>query len=248
MSDHLQMDALLRTAFSEIRDLEPTADDVTAVVRAAHAIGVRRRRPSRRRLLVAVAASLSLVGGVPLAIPDSREAIFEVFGDVGRFLSGGPFPGEPVPADERPGQLNWFGGASAASGSVIARQGDFRVVAYRDPATGYACMGYGLAIEECRPDSDWADQLAGQTVVLRGPFLQPDATGRLPLVGVVADAVVAVELRYHDGSFERVDGVAHGFAVFGDPSRDPRRLVAFGEDGAQLVSLPVADRQWVFGP
>lgn len=246
MSTSRHLDELLELAYADIRAMEPTEAEIAAVLRRG--APSRPRRTSRRRIVAIAFTSLLLASGTVFAIPQTRDAILGAFGDIGRFVTGGDPPGTAVPRGERLGELNWFEGGSPDSGSVIARSGDVRLVAFRNTTTGYACFGYGLSIEECRPDGDWVDQLSQSVVLLRGPTPQPDSVGRLPLFGFVSDSVTRVELEYADGSSDRPTDVKHGFVVMGDPARVPHTLVAFDAAGDVVSRQDVTGRQWSFGP
>lgn len=247
MSDANRIDRLARLAFEETRAIEPTDAEIQAVVRRAHAEPIRRRRVGMR-LIVAMAATLTLVAGTAFAVPQSRDAILDGFGAFRDFFTGGEPPGAPVPAGEEEGQLNWFGGSDLATGSVIAQAGSVRLIAYREPTTRMACIGYGLAYEECRPDGEWSQVLARSPVLVRGPLLEPDAAGRLPLLGITADDITTIELRYADGGIARVDNVQHGFVLFAEPTRTPTTLIARDLTGANVATIDISDRQWDFTP
>jgi hypothetical protein len=246
MSTSRHLEELLELAYADVRAIEPTEAQIAAVLRDA--APSHPRRTSRRRIAAIAVASLLVATGTVFAVPQTRDAILGAFGDIGRFVSGGDAPGSPVPSGERPGQFNWLEGGSAASGSVIAQQGGARLVAFRHATTGYACFSYGVSVEECRPESDWIAQFSQSAVLLRGPLPQPDATGRLPLFGFVADAVTRIELRYASGPDDRLAGVSHGFIIMGDPTRSPQTLTAFDAAGEVVSRQDVTGRQWSFGP
>lgn len=246
MTDPNRIDELARLAFEEARAIEPTDAQIQAAVRHAQAAPTPRRRA--RRLIAAAAATLILGVGTAFAVPQSRDAIFNGFGAFKDFFTGGEPPGTPVPTGEKEGQLNWFGGSDVATGSVIAQAGPVRLIAFRDSTNGMACLGYGLAIEECRPDKEWIKTLARSPVVVRGPIPQPDANGRLPLVGITADNVTKIELLYTDGGIERVDQIQHGFVLLADPKRKPTTLIARDETGKDLATIDISHRQWEFHP
>lgn len=246
MSDPIRFDELTRLAFEETRAIEPTDVEIQTAVRRAHA-EPSRRRPARR-VILAAAATLTLAAGTVLAVPQSRDAILDGFGAFKDFFTGGEPPGSPVPGGEKEGRLNWFGGSDIASGSVIAQAGSVRLIAYREPTTGMACLGYGLAYEECRPDAEWVQVLARSPVLVSGPLPQPDAAGRLPLLGITADDITTIELRYADGGTERADKVQHGFVLFAEPQRTPTTLVARDQAGVNVATIDISDRQWKFNP
>jgi hypothetical protein len=241
-----RIDELARLAFAEARAIEPTDAEIQAVVRRAHA-EPSRRRPARR-VILAAAATLTLAAGTALAVPQSRDVILDGFGTFKDFFTGGEPPGTPVPGGEKEGQLNWFGGSDVATGSVIAQAGSVRLIAYREPTTGMACLGYSLAFVECRPDTEWSQVLARSPVVVSGPLPQPDAAGRLPLLGITADNIATIEIRYADGGSERVDNIQHGFVLFAEPKRTPATLIARDQTGVDVATIDISDRQWEFNP
>lgn len=244
MSTHLRIDELGVLAFEDIRALEPTHAQVRAVLDAER---VRGSRTSPRRIATIAAAGAVLLAGTAVAIPQTRDTIFDAFGSLERFLTGGDPPGTPVPQTERPGELNWFAGAAPGSERIIASAGGTRLAAFRQAATGMACLSYGLAVEECRSDAEWIAQLEGSPVLLRGPV--PEASdGKLPLIGIVADAVVSIELTYADGGRERLDGIRTGFVLLVDGDRNPLTLVAQDASGTTLATVNVSNRQWSFSP
>ena len=137
MSDIDPLDQLARDALERERRLEPTREQVRAVVTRARAQHARRHRA--RRLVIAVAGALLLATGTALALPQTREAITNAFGAFGDFFTGGDPPGTPIPEAEQ-GQLNWFRGTDTTTGSIVAKQGGVRLVAYRERSTGMACL------------------------------------------------------------------------------------------------------------
>ena len=46
-------------------------------------------------------------------------------------------------------------------------------------------------------------------------------TEDLPLLGITADNITAIEIRYADGSTEHADDIRHGFVLFARPKRKP---------------------------
>lgn len=246
MSDASRIDALVRLAFDEARSIEPTEAEISAVVRRAHAQPVRKRRA--RRILATAAAMLTVVVASAFAVPQSREALFNGFGEFKEFLTGGDPPGTPLPADDNDAFLNSLRGTDATNGAIIAQAQSLRLVAYRDPATGMACFVYGGSVAACRPDAEWTALLAASPVFLTGPTPEADSTGRLPLYGLVADNIATIRVEYADGGSERIDDVRHGFIVFADPVRTPTTLTAQDATGATVATTDIRDRQWEFHP
>lgn len=245
MSDQRRLDDLMHLAFHDARTVEPTETEIMEAVRAAHV-----RAPVRlrgRRFVVAFVATLILLTGTALAVPPSRDALFDGFGAFKSFFTGGGDPpGTPIPGGENDENLTWFRGSDTTNGAVIAQAQSVRLVAYRQTTTGFACIAYGGSASVCRPDQEWAELLAASPIQTTGPVPEPDAVGRLPLFGITADNVTAIELRYADGTTEHVDDVQHGFVLFADPRRRPTTLTARDRDGHTLVTQDITDLQWEF--
>lgn len=241
MSDPPRLDDVMRDVLADARSAEPTTGEIRAAVARAGVFPTRRRAPRR---LIGVAVATLALSGTAVAIPPVRDALANGFGALQDFLTGGgPPPGRPIAGDEPVGKLNWFNGSSRATGVVIDGSGPTRLVAYRDPVTGLACIGYGLNEEECRTDSDWVATLAASPIILRGPQGEPDAQGRRSLIGLAADAITAIELRYDDGGTIRT-AVARGFVLAVEPERGPATLTGLHADGSAAVTIDVSDREW----
>jgi hypothetical protein len=243
MTEHPQFDDLMREALAHAREAEPTSSEIHEAVARARRMPLR-RRPVWRMVGVA-AATLALLSASAIAIPPVRDALANGFGALQDFLTGGaPAPGPPIAADEPVGRLNWFDGSTKPTGAVIAESGTSRLIAFRDPSTGLACIGYGLNAEECRTDGDWSANLAASPLILRGPLDTPDSRGRRALIGLTADAITAVELRYVDGGTVRVAGIHHGFVVSVEPARGPSTITARDARGHEVVTIDIGDRDW----
>ncbi len=246
MSDASRIDALVRLAFDEARSIEPTDAEIRSVVRRAQAQPVRKVRA--RRILATAAAMLTVVVASALAVPQSREALFNGFGAFRDFLTGGEPPGTPLPADDNDALLNSLRGTDTTNGAVIAQAQSLRLVAYREPTTRMACFAYGASVAACRPDKEWNDLLVASPVFLTGPLPEADSAGRLPLFGLIADNITTIRIEYADGGSERVDDVRYGFIVFADPVRTPTTLTAQDATGATVATTDIRDRQWEFHP
>ena len=62
-----------------------------------------------RRQLTAAAAAFALLAGTALAVPQTRDALFNGFGAFKEFLTdGGDPPGTPIPTTDNDATLNWF--------------------------------------------------------------------------------------------------------------------------------------------
>ena len=247
MSDQDRFDELMRVAFHDARTIEPTEPQIAEVVRRANtAVPVRRRV---RRQLTAAAAAFALLAGTAVAVPQTREALFNGFGAFKEFFTGGGDPpGTPIPTSDDDAALNWFRGTDTTNGAIIAQAQSVRLVAYRQTTTGMACFAYGTSVSACRPDKEWIALLADSPVLLTGPFPEADASGRLPLFGVTADRITTIKIQYVDGGTERSDNIRHGFVLFADPTRRPTTLTARDKNGAVVTTTDIRDRQWEFNP
>lgn len=248
MNGRDQLDELIQLALDDARTVEPTDWQVIAAIHAA-----RRDTPARSnrawRALAIASATLMLLGGTALAIPQTRDALFAGFGALRDFLTGGGDPpGRPIPPGDNDAVLDWLRGTNPTNGAVIAESQGVRLVAYRDPATGMACFAYGASGSDCRPDREWGEILRRSPVFLTGPLPDADAAGRLPLLGISADQVATIELRYADGGTEAVHNVSHGFVIFADAARRPATLTARDRPGTTVARIDIRDRQWTFAP
>jgi hypothetical protein len=68
----------------------------------------------------------------------------------------------------------------------------------------------------------------------------PDAEGRVPLFGIGAKEVAAVELTYTSGP-PQVEGVEGGFVLLAEPGREPHEVLALGAQGEVLGRQLVDD-------
>ena len=247
MSDRDQFDELIRLALHDVRTVEPTDQQITAAIHAA-----RRDAPAKsrvRRVFAIAAATLALLGGTALAIPQTRDTVINGFGAFKDFLTGGGDPpGTPISPGDQDATLAWLRGTDPTNGTVIAENHGVRLVAYREPTTGMACFAYGTSGSDCRPDHEWTQILNQSPVFLTGPLPDADATGKLPLLGISVDPVTTIELRYAKGDSEAIHDVRHGFVIFADPARKPATLTARDDAGARIATIDIRDRQWTFAP
>lgn len=243
MSDPRRFDDLIQAALAEARAAEPTAAEIRQAVQRSRILPARRRPLGR--LIGVVAATAALLSGTALAVPPVRHALADAFGALQDFLTGGATPpGAPIDAGEPPGRLNWFDGSSPATGAVIAQSQQVRLVAFRDPASGLACIGFGLNGEECLTDGDWTSALARGSIIVRGPLEEPDASGRLALIGLTVDAITSIELRYADGGTVLIADVQHGFVLSAEPSRRPLTVTGRDAGGREVDTVDVTNLRW----
>lgn len=169
------------------------------------------RRPARRaagsavRPIAAAALIVLLLGAGAVAAPRARDivgnAIERLLGDD----SGTGLRAADVPdwiADARAGLL------PDATARELARDGDQRVVAFRDAERGW-CVTYGDTAVDCDPTPDLAlfrRELAHDGFILRGPYdgapraqLHVDRINRSPgtvLYVLAPPAVARIRVRY----------------------------------------------------
>lgn len=209
------------------------------------------RQPSRRRVVVglrpAIAAALLLlllVAGA-VAAPRAREI---VDGGLARLLGrADEAPATDVPAwiaDARAGEL------VEESGRELARDGDQRVVVYRDAGRGW-CVSYGDAAVDCDPTADLARfrrELDRDGMIVRGPYdgapraaLRVDRKGRSAgevIYVLAADGVARIRVRYANRRpFER--DVARGAAIVRTRGAFPIAVDALDGEGRVLATRPV---------
>jgi hypothetical protein len=82
-----------------------------------------------------------------------------------------------------------------------------------------------------------------RSLIVLGPGAMPhaDAHGHVPLFGVTARTVAAVELTYASGPALRVDGVHGGFVLLAEPARAPVEVIAYDAAGQVVERARVDD-------
>lgn len=129
----------------------PTAHEINQVLERA--TGRQRSQARRAALLVLVAACV--LSTIVATVPPGRGAASDLIKGLSELFAGGDAPGSRVPANERPGELNWLQDASADSPRILAQQGNLRLVAYRQQGTNQVCFTVGTAYIECWPGPHW---------------------------------------------------------------------------------------------
>ena len=219
----------LERAYTPLRSLELTDDEVAAVLtRARRARPRLRRRP--RVLAPAILATCVAAGAIGLAVPAARAELSDA---IKRFLAGGEPPGEPVARDEVPAPLRDHLRKSGAEPRVVARSGDERLLAYRAPS-GAVCFDFGGRVGFCTPYDDLLDD---GPVTVWGPT-HKDEQGRWVLWGITAESVRTVELRYAEGPPTRAP-VTSGFVLRADADREWRSLVGYDRAGRMVDEVDV---------
>lgn len=230
---------LLSLAFSEARGALPSDREVARVLAA-----VPSRRPRRgRRALVFAFAMLALSAGVALGIPQTRSALFESFGRLGDFLTGGELPLDGAAGVST--RLNYLDLAQSETPRTLVEHEGERLIAFLKKGTRQPCLGLGRHVVECGDPAFWQMRFPNPTVGIL-TTTRTNEPGAAALWGVAADAVTSVQVRYGDGSAERGVVGRNGFVVIVDATRVPVTLVAEGKQVGVLVQMNVSGLQWQF--
>ncbi len=243
-------DEAVRAAFSPARDIEPTDEEVAAIVaraaEAQHPIRAAARRsrsrsvPVRRLALAGFAVASALAGGYTAAAP-VRAAIDDLTGTFSGWLGGNAAqaPGRPLKSSEdAPDYLR--DPSFSTDPRVIAEAGGYKLFAARNASgdisfeLGDAGVGIGGAFDE-----DFREHAI--FVLGPGAMQTADAHGHVPLFGVTARSVASVQLTYDSGPPLRVDGVSGGFVLLAEPDRSPRAVVALDSRGREIERRLVDD-------
>jgi hypothetical protein len=232
-------DTLMRAAFAAVRDLEPTDAEVAEVLARA---GDRRRRRAKlppttawRRIALPALTVIALVISGYVAVPPLRAALDDAAGTFADYLAGddAQAPGRAL----RPGESAAHGFRPGSEPRVIAEADGYQLQFVRaedgmiDFDLGQTGVGFGFALDELR----------GHAVYVLGPGAMENADehGHVPLFGLTAPQVAAVELTYSSGPPLRIDGIKGGFVLLADPARDPEEVLGYDAGGVELerVSL-----------
>jgi hypothetical protein len=239
MADQPSHEDDYRWLFDDIRAAEPSDSQVLGALCRSHPI-----RKTRRSIALATTAILVVIVGISLlAIPVARSAIDDRWGELVAFFSGGQSPGSPINDVDQPGSLNWFRNDARGTVTVLAQDGNERLIAYRDATTGQACVAYGLAVNECKTTSEWLPLLKQSVVLIRGPAGASE-TGKVVWYGLTASTVAYIRLMFPDGSSTATVPARLGFALRVEAGRMPTSVVAFDSLDQPLATLPVSEREW----
>ncbi len=249
LSDHDE--ALARTAFAPVRDIEPDEDLVARVVARVGRRKKASRRfalaPARPHLALQALAALALLGAVLYSVPPTRAAIEGAGESVGGVFSGwlggdsAEAPGKPLEAGEKmPEYLEYLDDPhSAKDPRVIAEAGGYKLYSYIGPSGGLNFdlgeTGFGMGFES-------AAELGDAPLYVLGPgktWRHADAQGHVPLFGIAARSVRSLELTYESGPPLRVFGVDGGFVLLAEPSRGPIEVIAFDASGKEIGREPI---------
>lgn len=244
-------DDLIRAAFAPARALEPSEADVAAVLARVGSTTGRAKATGpaiwRRPATVALAALLLLAVAL-YSVPTTRAALEDAGGAVGGVFSGwlggnsAEAPGKPLEAGEKlPEFLEYLDDPHhAREPRVIAEAGGYKLYSYIGSSGGLNFdlgeTGVGMGFES-------AAELGEAPLYVLGPgaMQHADAEGHVPLFGIAAKEVTAVELAYASGPPLRVEGVEGGFVLLAEPGREPREVLALGAQGEVLGRQLVGD-------
>jgi hypothetical protein len=248
-------ETVIRAAFAAVRDLEPTDAEVAEVL--ARAGGRRRWRTKLatttawRRIALPALTVVALATSGYVAVPPLRAAIEDAASTFGDYLArdNARAPGRPLRPDES--AAHGFGPGSEPR--VIAQADGYQLQFVRakdgmiDFDLGQTGVGIGFEVDELR----------GHGVYVLGPGAveNADEHGHVPLFGVTAPQVAAVELTYSSGPSLRVDGIKGGFVLLADPTRDPQDVIVYDAGGKEVETASLhnegdgIDIDWdVYGP
>lgn len=239
------------TEHDGIRMLGELGAELRRVAAAEERSGARSRRfrprPGMGRRVAALAAvAVVALSGVAYAMPMTRDAVMGVADMFDGWMAGdeSQAPGRALRQGEAaPG---WVGDASSR---VIAEGHGVKIVVRRVETEEHGTMlevglngnfRGGLSISGTLPG--WRERFAEQPVSILGtaPMVYQDVDdfiddqGRAALVGLTARPVERVELRYATGPPLSTRDAEGGVILMADAWREPREVVAFDADGAEL--------------
>jgi hypothetical protein len=227
-------ETLIRATFVAARDLEPTDDEVAEVLAR---VNDRRWRPiphpamnGWRRLALPALTVVALATSGYAAVPPLRAAVDDAAGTFADFLASddSQAPGRPL----RPGESAAHGFPPRSDPRVIAEADGYQLQFIRvdegviEFDLGETGVGLGFAV----------DDLRGHAVYVLGPGAveNADEHGHVPLFGVTAPQVKAVELTYVSGPPLHIDGVEGGFVLLADPTRNPQEVIGYDASGEEV--------------
>lgn len=240
-------ESVLHDLYAAATRAEP-GEELTAEI--LERTGVSRGGRLGRRLAHPVASALVLVAvltGTAFAVSPVRDAIDSVFGTFSGYFAdedSAEGPGRPLETgDDAP---RWLTGGDRQDQRLIAETQGYGlyIVREEDGDIGFA-LGDGFGTSASA--ASWAGQFADNAVVVLGPgtgSLTPE--GRLPVYGVTAASIVAVELTHATGPPTRVEGLDGGFVVMADVGRMPEDIVAYDAAGAEVDRRSTTHIGWTF--
>lgn len=249
-------DILMRALLAPARALEPSEEEIANVLArvrpASRRSGASRPASGRLRPLAAALAALLLVAAAIWSVPTTRAALEDAGESVGGAFSGwlggdaADAPGRPLRSDEpapaEPTPTYLYDHQSAKEPRVIAEAGGYKLYSYIGSSGGLNFLlgaGIGFGFENI-------GQLGKAPLHVLGPgaMRHADAEGHVPLFGIAAKEVTAVELTYASGPPLRVEDVEGGFVLLAEPSREPQEVLALDAQGEVLRRQSVVQDDW----
>jgi hypothetical protein len=249
-------DILMRALLGPARVLEPSEEEIASVLARVRPgdrrWGASRPASGRFRTLATGFAALLLVAVGLWSVPATRASLEEAGEGFGGAFSGwlggdsADAPGrplrsaEPTPAEPTPTYL--YDHQAAKKPRVIAEADGYKLYSYIGSSGGLNFLlggGIGFGFENIA-------ELGKAPLHVLGPGARryADAEGHVPLFGIVAREVTAVELTYASGAPLRVDGVEGGFVLLSEPSREPQEVLALDGQGEVLGRESVVQDDW----
>jgi hypothetical protein len=249
-------DIMMRALLAPARALEPSEEEIANVLAGIRATrrrsGGSRRASGRLRAPAVALAALFLVAAAIWSVPATRAALEGAGESVGGAFSGwlggdsADAPGrplrndEPVPAEPTPSFL--YDHHFAKEPRVIAEAGGYKLYSYVGSSGGLNFLlggGFGLGFENIA-------ELGKAPLHVLGPGAKQhaDAEGHVPLFGIAAKEVTAVELTYASGPPLRLEAIEGGFVLLAEPARGPREVVALDSNGDVVGRESVIQDDW----
>jgi len=240
---------LLREAFAPARRIEPTREELAAVIARAQRAPIRSapRLGASWRPLAAGLAALFLFAGL-YAVPETRATLQRAADDVAAVFDGWngsdshEAPGRALRSGEQ--APDYFRSGSWArqhvrDPRVIAAAGGYKLFAFRERN---GSIGFDLGDTGIGTGGFHASDFDDRALYVLGPgsMERPDRHGRIPWFGIAAHAVTSVELTYETGPPLRVKVVEGGFVLLAKPARGPREIIALGANGEILGRKSIA--------
>jgi hypothetical protein len=201
----------------------------------------RERRPARRMPRSPLAATLvALAAFGTYAVPATRAAVDDAYSAVSDWVAGddGSAPGRAITRGEDvPG---WVAAEDGAK-RVVAEVAGQKLFAIRqgDKVT-FATANFGSTgtIDEYRKTLDGAKIVN----LASGDYLPNGRHDRIPLFGLVNNAVRRIRLNYADGGKPvTVDAVDGAYALVADANRPLRSLVGYDADGRRIATKDMSE-------
>jgi hypothetical protein len=249
-------DVMMRALLAPARALEPSEEEIAnvlAMARPTSGGSSGSRRASGRLGTPAVAlVALFLVAAAIWSVPATRAALEGAGESVGGAFSGwlggdsADAPGRPLRSDEpapvEPTPSYLYDHDFAKEPRVIAEAGGYKLYSYVGPSGGLNFLlggGFGLGFENI-------SELGKAPLHVLGPGAKrhADADGHVPLFGIAAKEVTAVELTYASGPPLRVEGIEGGFVLLAEPGREPQEVLALVSHGEVVGRESVVQDDW----